>query len=103
MKVTSTPTPYDSVAQLSLAQIYQSQGKSADAEKILRQLVDKPSVFVSKEQATLELAKVLAKSNPAEARKLVEPLSASPRTAVSRAAVGVMATISAGTGPAQPN
>jgi len=99
----TAPAPYDSVAQLSMAQIYQSQGKTADAEKLLRQLVDKPTVFVSKEQATLELAKVLTKSKPAEARKLLEPLSASPRTSVSRAAVAAMATIPATPAPAQSN
>lgn len=97
------PTPYDSVAALSLAQIYDSQGKSAEAEQLLRKLIDNPTMFVSKEQATLELAKVLAKSKPAEARKLVEPLSASPRTAVSRAAVAVMGTIPASAGTAQSN
>lgn len=99
----TAPTPYDSVAQLSLAQIYQSQGKSAEAEKLLRQLIDKPTVFVSKEQATIELAKVLAKSKPAEARKLLDPLGASPRTAISRAAVAVMGTITASAAPAQAN
>src|SRR5581483_12339966 len=79
----------------SLAQMYASQGKTADAEKLLRELVDKPSVFVSKEQATLELAKVIGKKNPAEARKLLEPLSASSRTAVSRAAVAELGTLTA--------
>jgi predicted negative regulator of RcsB-dependent stress response len=98
----NAPAPYNSVAQLSLAEIYHSQGKSAEAEKLLRQLIDKPTVFVSKEQATLDLAQVLAKSNPAEARKLLGPLSTSPRTAVSRAAVAAMATIPAITAPA-PN
>jgi len=60
-------------------------------------------VFVSKEQATLELAQVVAKRNPAEARKLLEPLSASPRSAVSRAAVSALGTIAASPAPAQPN
>ena len=99
----NAPSPYDSVGKLSMAQIYASQGKSAEAEKLLRQLVDKPTVFVSKEQATLELAKVLGKSNPVEARKLLEPLSASPRTAVSRAAVAAMGNIPASSAPAQSN
>ena len=91
----SAPAPYDSVAKLSLAQMYASQGKAADAEKLLRELIDRPSVFVSKEQATLELAKVIGKTNPAEARKLLEPLSASSRTAVSRAAVAALGTLTA--------
>ena len=86
-----------------MAQIYASQGKNDEAEKLLKQLVDKPSVFVSKEQATLDLAQVVAKRNPAEARKLLEPLSASPRTAVSRAAVGIMGSIAASAAPAKSN
>src|SRR5579864_279218 len=101
--IDTAPEPYDSVAKLSMAQIYASQGKTAEAEKLLRQLIDKPTVFVSKEQATLELAKLLAKSNPVEARKLLEPLSASPRTAVSRAAVAVLGTITASTAPPKSN
>jgi predicted negative regulator of RcsB-dependent stress response len=99
----AAPSPYDSVAQSSMAQIYASQGKTAEAEKLLRQLVDKPSIFVSKEQATLDLAQLVAKRDPAEARKLVEPLSASPRTAVSRAAVSVLATIPPSAAPAKSN
>ncbi|MBZ5633622.1 MAG: tetratricopeptide repeat protein [Acidobacteriia bacterium] len=97
------PDPYDSVAKLSMAQIYNSQGKNDEAEKLLRQLIDKPSVFVSKEQATLALAQTVAKKNPAEARKLLEPLSASPRSAVSRAAVAELGAISASQAPAQSN
>jgi predicted negative regulator of RcsB-dependent stress response len=99
----SAPAPYASVAQLSMAQIYQSQGKNAEAEKLLRKLIDNPTVFVSKDQATLELAKLLAKSNPDEARKLVAPLSASPRNAVSRAAVAVLGQIPASPAPAKSN
>lgn len=99
----NAPAPYASVAQLSMAEIYESQGKTADAEKVLRKLIDNPTVFVSKDQATLELAKLLAKTNPAEARKLVAPLSASPRNAVSRAAVAVLGQIPAGPAPEKAN
>jgi predicted negative regulator of RcsB-dependent stress response len=99
----TAPTPYDSVARLSLAEIYKSQGQNAEAEKLLRQLIDKPTVFVSKEQATLDLARLMAKSNPAEARKLLAPLSASPRTAVSQAAVAVLGTIPSSPASPQPN
>jgi predicted negative regulator of RcsB-dependent stress response len=99
----SAPAPYDSVAQTSIAQIYASQGKTAEAEKLLRQLVDKPTIFVSKEQATLDLAQLVAKRDPAEARKLLEPLSGSSRTAVSRAAVAALGSISASTTPEKSN
>jgi len=99
----TAPEPYNSVAKLSIAQIYASQGKNDEAEKLLRQLVDNPTVFVSKEQATLELAQVIAKKDPAAARKLLEPLSASQRTAVSRAAVTAMGEIALNSAPAKSN
>jgi predicted negative regulator of RcsB-dependent stress response len=101
--VDTAPDPYNSVAKLSLAQIYESQGKTDEAEKLLRQLVDKPTIFVSKEQATLDLGQLLAKKNPAEARKLLEPLSQSKRTVVSRAAVAAMSSIPASPAPPQSN
>ncbi len=99
----TAPDPYNSVAKLSLAQIYVSKGKSDEAEKLLRQLIDNPSMFVSKEQATLDLGQLLAKKNPTEARKLLEPLSQSKRTVVSRAAVAVMSSITPSPAPAQSN
>jgi len=77
---------YAALARLSLAQIYESQGKSGEAEKLLRHVVDNPTTLVSKEQATISLAKVLAKTKPDEARKLLEPLR-TERSAVSRAAI----------------
>jgi len=95
----TAPDPYGSVAKSSLAQIYISQGKTDEAEKLLRQLVDKPTMFVSKDQATLDLAKLIGKKNPAEARKLLEPLSASKRSAVSRAAVAAMGSIAGNSAP----
>jgi len=98
--VDTAPDPYNSVAKLSLAQIYVSKGKSDEAEKLLRQLIDNPTMFVSKEQATLDLGQLLAKKNPTEARKLLEPLSQSKRTVVSRAAIAAMSSIPA---PAQSN
>jgi len=57
-------------------------------------LIDDPTILVSKEQATIALAKVLAKKNPAEARKLLEPLRAE-RGPVSRAALTALGEMSA--------
>jgi predicted negative regulator of RcsB-dependent stress response len=65
---------YASLAKMALADVYQGDGKVAEAEKLLRSLVDKPTDFVSKEQATMALARCIAPSRPAEARKLLEPL-----------------------------
>jgi len=69
---------YASLAKLSLAQIYFGDGRDAQGEKVLRELMDKPTEFVSKEQATIALARFLAPKKPAEARKLLEPLRTQP-------------------------
>lgn len=77
---------YASQAKLSLAQLYETQGRGADAEKLLRSIVDHPTIMVSKEQATIALAHALARTKPEEARKLLEPLR-TERSAVSRMAI----------------
>jgi predicted negative regulator of RcsB-dependent stress response len=85
---------YASLAKLSLAEIYRSEGKTSEGEKLLRSLVEKPSDFVSKEQATIALARYLAPAKPAEARKLLEPLRGAQRSAVSRAALAELDSLS---------
>ncbi len=67
---------YASLAKLSLAQIYFASGKADQGEKTLRDLIANPTIFVSKDQATIALARELATRNPAEARKLLQPLLA---------------------------
>jgi len=69
---------YASLAKLSLADIYASQGKTAEAEKLLRQLVAKPTIMVSKVEATITLAKLIAPAKPDEPRRLLEPLRSEP-------------------------
>jgi predicted negative regulator of RcsB-dependent stress response len=81
---------YASSAKLSLSQVYLSQGKPAEAERLLRDLIANPTTIVSKEQATVALARVLAPSKPADARKLLEPLQKDERAAVSRNATQVL-------------
>jgi TolA-binding protein len=92
--VDSGKEPYASQAKLSLAQVYQASGRTAEAEKLLRSVINDPTVLVSKEQATIALASLLAKTNPAEARKLLEPLRGE-RGAVSRAAITLLSEIPA--------
>ncbi len=77
---------YASLAKLSLGQLYFSEGKPADGEKMLRGLMDNPTVFVSKDQAAMVLARMLGPTKPAEARKLLDPLRGKPG-AVSQAAI----------------
>ena len=69
---------YASLAKLPLGQIYFAEGKNDLGKKTLRSLMDNPTVFVSKDQAALVLAKMLAHTEPAEARKLLDPLRAKP-------------------------
>jgi predicted negative regulator of RcsB-dependent stress response len=88
----SAPSAYSSLAQMSLAKIYDSEGKRAEAEKVLRYAMDHPTISVSKEQATIQLALLIGKTNPDEGRKLLEPLRTS-RTPVSRAAVQALGDI----------
>lgn len=80
---------YASLAKLSLAQIYFGDGRDAQGEKVLRELIDNPSEFVSKEQATISLARFLGPKKPAEARKLLEPLRTQPG-AVSQVALSLI-------------
>jgi predicted negative regulator of RcsB-dependent stress response len=77
---------YASLAKLSLAQIYFADGRADTGEKMLRDMIARPTVFVSQAQATLTLARALLRSKPAEARKLLDPLRGT-RDAVSGAAL----------------
>ena len=81
-----------SLAKFALAQVYGAQGKSPDAEKLLRDLMAHPSGMVSKEQATVALAQLLAATRAEEARKLLEPLRTRPG-AVSRVAISVLGNL----------
>jgi predicted negative regulator of RcsB-dependent stress response len=87
--VDSAPSDFASLATISLAQLLNAQGKHDEAEKLLRDLIKNPTTLVSKEQATIELAAVLAKTKPAEARALLDPLKIG-RSAVSRQAVQML-------------
>jgi tetratricopeptide (TPR) repeat protein len=92
--VDSAPAAYASQAALALAQLYDIEGKSADAEKLLDNLVKHPTITVSKDEAELAMAKVIAKTDPAKARKILEDLQAhAQRAAISKAAVSAMGEI----------
>ena len=77
---------YASLAKLSLAQIYFSDGRDTQGESMLRDLIAHPTLFVSADEATLTLARFIAKKKPAEARKLLDPLRTKPGT-VSQVAI----------------
>ena len=91
--------PYASLAKFALADLYAAKGNRAEAERLLRELIANPTVLVTKEHATIELAKLIAKSNPAEARRMLEPLR-TERSTISRAAISALSEIPAA--PAAP-
>ena len=96
------PKPYASLARIALSQIYISEGKTADAEKVLRDAIANPSATVSKEQAQLALGEMLSKPNPAEAHKLLDPLRTSARGTISRAAIVASSKIADAASPGPP-
>ena len=79
--------PYASLGKLALAQVYAGDGRVKEGAQLLQSVIDHPTVLVSKETATLELAELLKNTDRQRARKLVEPLRTSTRGAVSRAAI----------------
>jgi len=81
-----------SLAKLALAQVYRAQGKIPEAEKLLRELMAHPTGLVSREQATIALAQLLADTRTEEARRLLEPLRTRPG-AVSRVALTVLGNL----------
>ena len=83
---------YASLAKLSLGQLYFAEGKPGPGEQTLRSLMNSPTVFVSKDQAAIVLARILAPIKPAEARKLLDPLRAKPG-AVSQIAIQAYAEL----------
>jgi predicted negative regulator of RcsB-dependent stress response len=66
---------YASLAKLSLAQLDFAQNRTAEAETLLKGLMDHPTDLVSKEEAQYTLAKVIAPTRPEEARKLLQQLA----------------------------
>lgn len=91
-----------SLAKFAVADIEFGRGKVDEAEKLLRELVASPTYMLPKEQATLQLARVIAKSKPDEARKLLEPLRAA-RSPISTPAIEILGTLPPAPGtPAGP-
>jgi len=83
---------YASLANFSLAEMSYSDNKAAEGEKLLRQIIANPTALVSKDQATVTLARHLARTNPTEAKKLLQPL-VSQASAASQVAITVLGEI----------
>ena len=72
---------YASLAKLSLGPVYIAEGKIDQGQKLLEDLAAHPTVFVSKEEAQIALARALIPVKPAEARKILDGLRTTPGTA----------------------
>jgi len=76
-----------SMAEYQTGVIYVRTGRSDDAIKIFRALADKPSVFVPRPLALLELGAALRQSNPKEAANIYQQVKKEyPESAISEQA-----------------
>jgi predicted negative regulator of RcsB-dependent stress response len=91
--VADSGSSYSSIAKLSLAQIYASENKLADGKKLIQSVIDHPSELVSKEQGIIAMAELIGPTDPAGARKLLEPLRGFPRSSISRAALNALSDL----------
>jgi len=83
-----------SMAQYQTAVLYSRTGKADEAAKIYRALADKPSVFVTRPLALLELADVLRQTSPKEASAVYQQVKKEfPESAISEAAVRGLDTL----------
>jgi Tetratricopeptide repeat-like domain len=81
------------LAKIALAQIYAGENKTQQAQALLRDIINKPTDLVSRAQAQILLAHLDAASNPQEAKKLLQSLSAEKDPAVARAASQISAQL----------
>ncbi len=91
--IDSGSAPYASEAKLALAEVYAAQGKLNDGVQLIQSVIDHPTVLVSKDAAILALADLIKTSDPQRARKLVDPLRTSTRSAVSKAAITLASSL----------
>lgn len=76
------------LARIALAQIYLADKKTAEAQGLLRAVINSPGSLVSKAQAQILLAQADQSVNPAESKNILKSIDKSDqgRPAVSRAA-----------------
>lgn len=86
------PSEFASTAKLTLGQVLWSQGKADEGKKLIQELIDRPTEFVSSEQASLTMARMQLRTEPEEARKILDKLREG-RAAVSAVALEMMAQL----------
>ncbi len=74
------------LAKIALAQLYAGEKRTAEAQQLLRSIVNKPTDLVSKAQAQILLAHLDESVNPQQAKNILQSLRGpDARPAVSRA------------------
>lgn len=64
------------LAKIALAELYQGDNKTAQAQALLQSIVNKPTDLVSKAQAQILLARMEETTNPQQAKKLLKAVTA---------------------------
>lgn len=63
------------LAKIALAELYSGDNKTQQAQSLLQSLINKPSDLVSKAQAQILLARLQEKTNPQQAKKLLQSVT----------------------------
>jgi len=85
--VASSDNEVAPLARIALAQVYLGEKKTAEAQALLRAIINSPTSLVSKAQAQILLAQADESVNPAESKNILKSIDKSDqgRPAVSRA------------------
>jgi lipopolysaccharide biosynthesis regulator YciM len=73
-KAADTDNDTSAMAKFALANLYRSEGKTDDAAKLYREVIDAGRVAVPKTEAQQTLAEMYETKNPAEAVKVYEQI-----------------------------
>ncbi len=71
----SRDSDVSSLAKLALSNLYRGSNRDADAIKVLKELIDKPTVSVPKTTAQMTLAEIYEPKQPDEAKKIYEQIA----------------------------
>lgn len=90
--VADTGNPTAPLAKIALAQLYAGENRTSEAQKLLSELINKPTGLVSKGQAQIMLARLDQSVNPKEAKKILQGLSTPKEDPVVRRAADQLAS-----------
>ena len=86
---------YPALARMALGALLVEQGEAEAAREQYQAVVDAPTTVVSKEQASIELARTFVSSDPGKAREILDEIQ-SGNSAASSLAASLLATLDEG-------